>query len=130
MTDDAQRALRLAENLCHRANLAIGTPEHLLAAALAVVANDGEHELPPAERLIAATLTVHAASDTPPRNQFMWGSAARAALSATARTLADAPDGRMTARVLALGILASGEINPGFYEAVGVTRAEIEEGLG
>ncbi|MFN8506448.1 MAG: hypothetical protein U0547_02630 [Dehalococcoidia bacterium] len=126
---DFERALREAENFCWAANIAIVTPEHLLAGALKVLAAAGTSGLPSLETLEAALLETHGASDDELGQPVMFGSAARAAINQTA---AEARQGGVTvlsAAVLARGVIASGELMPTFYTALGTTRPALVAAL-
>ncbi len=125
MTDDAQRALREAERICYQTNVAIGAPEHLLAAALAILARQGTGGLPGDDALERAVLAVHAASDEELREQVMWGSAAREALNQAASGVAEAGETDIDARILALGIIDSGEVNPMFFMSAGADKGSL-----
>jgi hypothetical protein len=127
--DDGQRVLREAERICYQTNVAITAPEHLLAAALAILARQERPGLPTDTQLQEAVLAVHGRSDEELGSQVMWGSAAREALNLTARAVAEAGETTIDARRLALGLIASGEINPMFYMTAGSSKAALLEAL-
>ncbi|MCC6386862.1 MAG: hypothetical protein IT302_05720 [Dehalococcoidia bacterium] len=126
---DFERALREAENFCWAANVAILAPEHLLAGALKVLAAAGATGLPSLEMLEAALLETHGASDDQLGQQVMFGSAARAAINQTAAEARQAGVTVLTAGVLARGVIASGELMPTFYAALGTTRPALLSAL-
>lgn len=130
LAPDGERVLREAERMCYATNVAITAPEHLLAAALAVLNADGAKGLPAQDSLESGVLSIHGMSDEPLSGQVMWGSAAREALNATARAVAEAGQNVIDARRLALGLMDSGEVNPMFYGAMGTTKGAIRTALG
>lgn len=127
--DDGARALQEAESFCWQANIGIVAPEHLLAGALAVLGAAGLAGMPTPEALKSALLDVQGAGDTPLTQQVMFGSAARAAMTLTARAVAEAGGSVIDARVLALGAIASDEVMPSFYAALGTTKEALVEAL-
>ena len=130
LAPDGERVLREAERMCFATNVAITAPEHLLAAALSILNADGATGLPAHDALEAGVLAIHGMSDEPISGQVMWGSAAREALNATARAVAEAGQTTIDARRLALGPMDSGEVNPMFYGAMGTTKDAIRSALG
>lgn len=126
MAPDAERVLRDAERLCFETNIAIGAPEHLLAAALTIVAAQGEVSgLPDADTLRAAAITVHGTAERASKSTVMWGSAARETLAEAVRLVREAGETDITARRLALAIVRSGEVNPFFFSAAGMSKDEL-----
>ena len=130
LAPDGERVLREAERMCYATNVAITAPEHLLSAALSILNADGATGLPAQDALEAGVLAIHGMSDEPISGQVMWGSAAREALNATARAVAEAGQTTIDARRLALGLMDSGEVNPMFYGAMGTTKEAIRTALG
>ncbi len=124
LTAAGNRALREAENLCQRMDIQILAAEHLLAGALAAasVERDG---LPGLDALVAAAESIHGRGMEPNDSNVMWGSSAREALNATvARLRADGVTS-VSARLIALGVVASGEVNPEFYAGLGMTKRDL-----
>jgi hypothetical protein len=117
--------LREAEKLCHATNVAIQAPEHLLAGALLVLRESGGEGIPERPALEAAVLAIHGASDEPLNAQVMWGSAVREALNLTAGSVAAAGGTEIDARIIAMGLVESGEVNPMFYAAAGTAKAAL-----
>ncbi|MDW8047589.1 MAG: hypothetical protein RMK15_09965 [Chloroflexota bacterium] len=125
LTAEGQRALREAEQLCWRMNVAIEAPEHLLAGALLVLGESGTVGLPDRTRIEEALLLVHGAGAERLREQVMPSPGARAALNHAVRRLREAGGTDFGARELALGVIESGEVNPLFYRGLGISRDEL-----
>ncbi|GBD22603.1 hypothetical protein HRbin29_00239 [bacterium HR29] len=125
LTPDGQRALREAEQLCWRMNVAIEAPEHLLAGALLVLGEGGSVGLPDRARIEEALLLVHGAGAEPLREQVMPSPGARAALNHAVARLREMGGSAFGARDLALGVIDSGEVNPLFYRGLGIERDEL-----
>jgi len=125
LAPDGERAVQEAQNYCFRANVSIVAAEHLLAGALAVLAAEGKPGIPAREAVEAALMLAQGTGDVMPDNQVMFGSAARDAINATARTVAEAGQSTIDAATLALGTIDSGEVNPMFYSSLGTTRTEL-----
>ena len=77
-------------------NVAIESVEFLLAGALSVLREEGRAHLPELHALENALRAVHGEGSTP-----------------------------IDALVIARGMIASGEVNPAFWEALGVSGAEL-----
>lgn len=129
LTADGERALRESEKLCYATNIAIQAPEHLLAAALIVLADDGTSGLPTRADLEAGVLGVHGRGDTTLNTQVMWGSAVREALNLTAASVASAGGTEIDARIIALGIIESGEVNPMFFAGARTSKDALRRTL-
>lgn len=125
LTADGQRALREAEQLCWRMNVAIEAPEHLLAGALLALGDGGAVGLPDRARIEEALLLVHGAGSEPLREQVMPSPGARAALNHAVRRLREAGGRDLGAREIAHGVIDSGEVNPLFYRGLGIDREEL-----
>ena len=129
LTADGERALRESEKLCFATNVAIQAPEHLLAAALIVLAEDGAAGMPARESLEAGVLSIHGRGDETLNTQVMWGSAVREALNMTAASVASAGGTDIDARTIALGLIESGEVNPMFYASAGTSKDALRSAL-
>jgi hypothetical protein len=129
LTADGERALRESEKLCYATNVAIQAPEHLLAAALIVLAENGAVGLPSLESLEAGVLGIHGRGGETLNTQVMWGSAVREALNMTAASVASAGGTEIDARIIALGLIESGEVNPMFYACAGTSREALRNTL-
>jgi hypothetical protein len=125
LDETGQRALREAENFCWRGNVAILAPEHLLAGALVVLANHGVRGLPSTEQLEAGLAAIHGTGTDTLKDNVMWGSGARTALNATAGAIRQAGGDTIDARIIAIGAIATGEVNPMFYGSAGTSREEL-----
>ncbi|MCC6382000.1 MAG: hypothetical protein IT304_05790 [Dehalococcoidia bacterium] len=125
LSPDAQRALREAQNLCWRANVAIVAAEHVLAGALVVLAGEGGPGLPPAEAVAGAMVTSQGSGSTTLSDTMMFGSSARDAISAAAVLVRAEGRSTIDARLLARATVASGEVSPGFYASLGTSQAEL-----
>ncbi|MBI2765969.1 MAG: hypothetical protein HYX53_08680 [Chloroflexi bacterium] len=130
LTEEGGRVLREAEQFCWRTNVAIVAPEHLLAGALLVLSQAGRPGLPPPETLEAALLDAQGSGDTELTSNVMFGSAAREAINGTALAVRQAGGTLIDARILAMGVIASGEVTPMFFGALGTTRQELMAALG
>ena len=124
LTHDGNRALREAENICQRADVQILAAEHLLAGAM-LAATAECPGIPALATLEAAAAAIHGQGMEPSESNVMWGSSAREALNATVGQLREKGVTMVTARLIALGVIASGEVNPEFYEVLGMTRKEL-----
>lgn len=125
LTQDGNRALREAENLCYRTDVQILAAEHLLAGALFVAGLD-RPALPPQETLLSAVEVIHGRGE-PNESNVMWGSSAREALNATVARLREDGVLEVNARLIALGVIASGEVNPQFYDSLGIEKRELQK---
>jgi hypothetical protein len=130
LDDSGERALREAENVCWRSNVAIIAPEHLLGGALLVLVAAGELESPSAEQVAAAIEAAQGTGSESLQSNVMFGSAARAALNFTAMAVRNGGSSIIDARAIAAGTIASGEVNPMFFASLGTTRAALLEALG
>jgi hypothetical protein len=126
---DAKRALREAENLCWRSNVAILAPEHLLAGCLAVVRAAGADDLPALDALAQAVGATQGVGESELTDNVMWGSSARAALESTVARERAAGIKLLGARGLALGVIDSGEVSPMFYASLGASRDALRSAL-
>lgn len=122
LTADAQQAMAAGVELCRRANLAIFTPEHLLAGALAVLAGAGLPGLPSLTEIEAALSMIHGTGDEAPPDEVSFSPGARAVLDSLAAVLARAGRDSLGARELALGVIVSGEAVPMFFSVLGTTK--------
>lgn len=129
LTEDGQRALREAEGFGWRANVAILAAEHLLGGALVVLHEAGHRGLPGRAAIESAIGSIHGTGSEPLESNVMWGSAARDALEAAAAGLQRAGGTRLSAAVIARGVIDSGEVTPMFYAALGTTKAALREAL-
>lgn len=122
LDETGMRALREAENFCWHANVAIIAPEHLLAGALLVLGNGGVDGLPAKERLEQGLAAVHGVGSDTLTDNVKWGSGARVALNAMAGAVRQAGGDTIDARLIAIGSIATDEVNPMFFGALGTTR--------
>ena len=111
-------------------NVAIEGVEFLLAGALSVLREEGRAGLPPPHVLENALREVHGEGSTPLSDRVMPAPNLRQALNMTAGALRREGGTTIDALVIARGMIASGEVNPAFYEALGVGREEMAEKLG
>lgn len=125
LTADGQRALVEAQAYCERTNVAIVAPEHLLAGALRVLVEGGAARLPLPDQLAAAVLASQGSSDDRLDANVMFGSAAREAVNFTAAGVGRAGGTEISAALIAAGTIASGEVGPMFYAALGLTKEEL-----
>jgi hypothetical protein len=117
LLDDAKRALREAENFCLRANVAILAPEHLLAGALLILGRGGR-PCPGQEALEAALASTVGTGSLTLTDNVMFGSGAKAAVEAALTAAAGRGQEIVGALDIAMGVIASGEVNPMFYAAL------------
>ena len=122
LTADGERALEEAQRYCGRMNVAIIGPEHLLAGALLVLGQAGLSNLPAPEALEAALMASQGSGTEPLAANMMFGSAAREAINFTAGGVRGAGGTNITAFAIAAGTIASGEVGPMFFGALGTTR--------
>lgn len=125
LTADGERALKEAQNFCWRHHVAIVAAEHVLAGALVVAQQHGLRGLPTRENIEAAVVQSIGAGSEPLTDNVMFGSQAREVINSTAGGLRATGGIELTAAILALGAIASGEVNPTFYHALGLTKAEL-----
>ncbi len=130
LTRDGQRALREAENLCWRTNVAIEAPEHLLAGALLALGDSGTTGLPDRARIEEALLLVCGAGSEPLHDRIVPSPTARAALDHAVRRVLEAGSSELGAREIARGVIESGEVNPLFYSGLGIDRRTLLERIG
>lgn len=129
LSPDGERALREAENFCWRANIAILASEHMLAGALLVLGRAGRAGLPDEAALGAGLASIYGTGSEPLSDKVTWGSNARDALNQALGALVQSGTSFVDARAIALGIIASGEVNPGFYIAAGSSKDAIVASL-
>ena len=91
---------------------------------------EGMPGLPPAEAIAKALISTQSVGETPLEGPPMFGSSARQAISTCAATVRQSGGTEIGALELALGTIASGEVNPAFYEALGTTKQELITALG
>ncbi|GAB4324644.1 MAG: hypothetical protein Kow0010_06720 [Dehalococcoidia bacterium] len=125
LTADGERALREAENFCWHMNVAIEAPEHLLAGALVVLAEEGWTSLPPRESIEAALEMIVGRGSAGLTDNVMPGPAARVALNHAVRAVREAGHTTIDARAIAVGVIDSGELHPMFAGALGTTSDEL-----
>lgn len=125
LTVDGERALREAENFCWRMNVAIEAPEHLLCGALVVLEEEGWAGLPGREEIDRALETVVGRGTSTLTDTVMAGPAARTALNAAVLRVRAAGHSTIDAQVIAAGVIASEELNPLIFGALGTTRDEL-----
>ncbi|MCC7365676.1 MAG: hypothetical protein IT303_15030 [Dehalococcoidia bacterium] len=129
LTEDGALALQEAQRFCGRANVAIVAAEHVLAGALLVLGTARYPAIPSREALEGALMLAQGGSDEPLETQVMFGSAAREAINATAYAVRQAGGRRIDARLLAAGIIESGEVSPMFFSALGTSKGELLDAL-
>jgi hypothetical protein len=127
---DGERTLREAQNLCYRTNVAIVAPEHVLAGALLVLSQTGAEALPDTATIESAIVMSQGQGSERISESVLFGSAARAAINGTAGAIREAGGTQITALLLAVGTIESGEVNPMFYSALVTTKAELLDALG
>lgn len=125
LSADGERTLREAQNLCYRMNVAIVAPEHLLAGALTVLNTAGIAGLPGIPAIEAAVMLAQGQGSGQLAENVMFGSAAREAINMIAGAVRETGGTQISALALAAGTIASGEVNPMFYESLGITRASL-----
>jgi hypothetical protein len=123
-TSVGERVLREAENFCWHASLPIVTAEHVLAAALLV------NNIVPKATLEAALALVLGEGEPSRSLSVKFGSSGREALSTTMLAVRSAGGDGIGAADLARGAIASGEVRPAFYGALGRSREELLGALG
>ena len=122
LTADGERALEEAQRYCGRMNVAIIGPEQVLAGALFVLGQTGHNNLPGREVLDAALLASQGSGMEPLSAKMMFGSGAREAINFVAGGVRRSGSTEITALALAAGTIASGEVGPRFFGALGTTR--------
>lgn len=122
LTEQGERALREAENVCYALNTAIQGAEHLLAGALLALRNSGVEGVPGPEELQHGLEMIHGSGGEQLTQKVMPGSSFRTALNETARRTVERGETEIDARVLVRGVVESGEVNPMFYAAAGTTK--------
>ena len=125
LTADGECALAEAQAYCQRTNVAIVAPEHLLAGAVRVLSDAGVGGLPSPDELDAAVLASQGSSEDRLDANVMFGSAAREAINFTAAGVGQAGGTEINAALIAAGTIASGEVGPMFYAALGLTKEEL-----
>ena len=125
LSADGERALAEGERLAASLNVAIEGLEFLLAGALSVLREEGRAHLPDPHALENALRAVHGEGSTPLSDRVMPAPNLRQALNMTAGALRREGGTTIDALVIARGVIASGEVNPAFYEALGVGSGEL-----
>ena len=125
LSADGERALAEGEHLAAGLNVAIEGVEFLLAGALSVLREEGRPHLPDPHALEHALRAVHGEGSTPLSDRVMPAPTLRQALNMTAGALRREGGTTIDALVIARGMIASGEVNPAFYEALGVSSEEL-----
>ena len=125
LTDDGERALKEAQNFCWRHHVGIVGAEHVLAGALVVAQQQGQKGVPTRENIEAAVVACVGAGSEALTQDVMFGSQAREVINDTARRLRESGGTDLDARTLAAGTVASGEVIPMFYSALGIPRADL-----
>ena len=126
LSPDGDRTLRESERLCHAMNVAIQAPEHLLGGALIVLAEAGAAGIPDRETVERAVESIHGRGSEELRENVMPGPGMRQALNVTAGAVAQAGGTVVSAPIIAIGTIGSGEVNPMFFGALGTTREDLE----
>jgi len=130
LTHDGERALAEAQNFCWRTNVGIVAPEHVLGGALLVLGAAGVEGVPSADTIREALLAVQGVGETQLQGNVMFGSAAREAINLVAQAVVQGGGTDIGALELALGTIASDEVNPMFYASLGVAKTELVAALG
>lgn len=125
LSADGERALAEGERMASSLNVAIEGVEFLLAGALSVLREEGRAGLPAPHVLENALREVHGEGSTPLSDRVMPAPNLRQALNMTAGALRREGGTTIDALVIARGMVASGEVNPAFYEALGVGSEEL-----
>lgn len=125
LSPDAERALAEAQNFCWRHHVAIVAAEHVLAGALVVLQQEGLKGLPTRENIEAAVVACVGSGSQQLNTNVMFGSQSREVINRTARALRESGKTQLTALELALGTIDSGEVNPMFYSALGLTKMDL-----
>ena len=125
LSADGERALAEGEHLAAALNVAIEGVEFLLAGALSVLREEGRPHLPDPHTLEHALRAVHGEGSTPLSDRVMPAPTLRQALNMTAGALRREGGTTIDALIIARGMIASGEVNPAFYEALGVGSGEL-----
>ena len=125
LSADGERALAEGEHLAAGLNVAIEGVEFLLAGALSVLREEGRPHLPDPHALEHALRAVHGEGSTPLSDRVMPAPTLRQALNMTAGALRREGGTTIDALIIARGMIASGEVNPAFYEALGVSSEEL-----
>ena len=131
LSADGERALAEGERLAVSLNIGIETVEFLLAGALNVLREAGWPSLPSGEVLEGALRSVHSEGTTPLMEKVMAGPSLRQALNMTAGAVRREGGTTIDALIIAHGMIASGEVNPAFYDSLGTTNdalAQLLEG--
>ncbi len=130
LSADGQQALTEGERLAVSLNISIESVEFLLAGALSVLNEGGRDDLPERQALQDALRAVHGEGSTPLTDRVMAAPNLREALNMTAGEVRRAGGTVIDAATIARGMIASGEVNPAFYEALGTTGRELAGLLG
>lgn len=124
LSADGERCLAEAQDFCRRANVAIVGADHLLAGTLVVLSESGNAGVPGRAALDAALMLTQGSAEAH-SSQVMFGSAARDAINGVAGDVRKSGRTVIDAMALALGILDSGEVNPMFFDSLGVAKAAL-----
>jgi hypothetical protein len=131
LTRDGELAFARAQELCAAMNLGIVTPEQVLTGAIIVLAEErGMTGLPATDVITRALVSTQGVGEMPPDDPPMFGSAARQAIATCAATVRQVGGSEIGALEIALGTIASGEVNPMFYGALGLTKQDLIAALG
>ncbi len=125
LSADGERALAEGERLATGLNIAIEAVEFLLVGALNVLRETGWPNLPTGEALEGALRSVHGEGSTDLTDRVMPGPSLRQALNMTAGAVRREGGTTIDALIIAHGMIASGEINPAFYQAFGTSQDEL-----
>ena len=125
LSADGERALAEGERLATGLNIAIEAVEFLLVGALNVLRETGWPNLPTGEALEGALRSVHVEGSTDLTDRVMPGPSLRQALNMTAGAVRREGGTTIDALIIAHGMIASGEINPAFYQAFGTSQDEL-----
>ena len=91
---------------------------------------EGRARVPDPHALENALRAVHGEGSTPLSDRVMPAPNLRQALNMTAGALRREGGTTIDALVIARGVIASGEVNPAFYEALGLASGELAGRLG
>ncbi len=125
LSADGELALAEGERMAADLNVAIESVEFLLAGALSVLREEGRSGLPEPHALENALRAVHGEGSTPLSDRVMPAPNLRQALNMTAGALRAEGGTTIDALVIARGMIASGEVNPAFWEDLGVSGEEL-----
>ena len=129
LNEDGERTLRESEGLCLSMNVSIQQAEHLLGGALIVLSESGVSTVPDRAAVERAVEAIHGRGMEKPSENVMPGPGMRQALNATAGAVARGGGTILDATVIAMGTVASGEVNPMFFMSLGISRDDLEAAL-